>query len=70
MCAILNEGGAKKCSGKCSQLCKRGKQIEPLQVNLQEAFNKAYTINNIMLPIVADYGATNNSLNAKEGNHI
>lgn len=56
MCAILTKGAAKNCSGKCSQLCKRGKQIEQLQVNLQEPLNKASAIKNLILPLVANYG--------------
>ncbi len=48
----------------------RGKQIEQLQVNLQEPFNKVSTINNSMMPVVANYGIVNKSFHAKEGNHI
>ncbi len=70
MCAILTKDATRTCSGKCSQLCKRGKHIEQLQVNLKELFNKAAAINNSMLPVVANYGLANISFHAKEGNHI
>ena len=69
MCSKLTDGATKSCSCKCSNLCKRGRQIEQFQGNLQELFSKASTINNSMLPLVANYGILNKSFNAKEGNH-
>jgi hypothetical protein len=66
MCSKLTGGGAKSCPCKCSHLCKRARQIGQVQVNLQELFNKASTINNSMLPAIANYGIVNKSFNAKE----
>ena len=70
MCAILNDGSAKNCSGKCLQLCKRGRQIEPQLLNLQKLLYNTTSLNNLMLPVVRNYDTVNKSFNEKEGNHI
>jgi len=70
MCAILNEGSAKNCSGKCLQLCKRGRQIERQLLNLQKLLDNTTSSNNLMVPVVPNYDIVNKSFNEKEGNHI
>lgn len=70
MCAILNDGSAKNCSGKCLQLCKSGRQIEPQFLNSQKLLYNTTSLNNLMLPAVPNYDIVNKSFNEKEGYHI
>lgn len=70
MCAILNDGSAKNCSGKCLQLCKRGRQIERQLLNLQKLLDNATSLNNLMLSEVPNYTVVNKLFNEKEGYHI
>ena len=70
MCAILNDGITKNCSGKCLQLCKRGRQIEPQLLNLQKLLDNATSLNNLMLPVFPNYAVVNKLFNEKEDYHI
>ena len=70
MCKILTEGTAKNCPGKCSPLCKHGRQIEPEPIHLQMLLNSDIVLINSIVPAVSDYEIVNNSFDEKEGYHI